>query len=142
MKLQLFDSHSDAKTKVLLLDLAIVNPLVSSVLENYTRHFGQHLADIVERKKNSIGARSSLSSPSFLSLYRRVVRLSQTNIQAAIKELAIRLLNARSEKHSDESRYLAEGTEVARLWWRVSLLRNRPFHSIRGIVSAGMEGYL
>ena len=47
-------------------------------LGNAARHVGKHLADAVERKKTSIGARSPLPTPSFLSLRRHVATLVQT----------------------------------------------------------------
>ena len=74
----LFNNHPGLKNKGLLLDITIVNPCVGSNLGNAARHVGKHLADAVERKKNSIGARSPLPTPSFLSLCRHVVRLAQT----------------------------------------------------------------
>ena len=43
-------------------------------------------------------------------------------MHALIKELAIRRVEYRSETHSNESQHLAEGTEVARLWWRFSFI--------------------
>ena len=74
----LFDNHPRLKNKALLLDITIANPCAGSNLGNAERHIGKHLADAVERKKNSIGARSPLPTPSFLSLCRHVVTLAQT----------------------------------------------------------------
>ena len=73
-----FDNHPRLKNKALLLDITIVNPCAGSNLGNAARHVGKHLADAVERKKTSIGARSPLPTPSFLSLYRHVVTMAQT----------------------------------------------------------------
>ena len=74
----LFDNHPRLKNRALLLDITIVNTCAGSNLRNAARHAGKHLADAVERKKTSIGARSPLPTPSFLSLCRRVARLAQT----------------------------------------------------------------
>ena len=72
----LFDNHPRLKNKALLLDITIVNPSAGSNLGNAARYVGKHLADAVERKKTSIGARSPLPIPSFLSLCRHVVMLA------------------------------------------------------------------
>ena len=72
-------------------------------------------------RKTSIGARSPPRTPSLLSLCRREARLVQT-CHDLIKELAIRRIEHRSEIHSNGSRHLAEGTEVARLRRRFSLV--------------------
>ena len=48
----LFDNHSRRKNKLLLLDIAIVNPCASSNLENVARRAGKHLADAIEWNKN------------------------------------------------------------------------------------------
>ena len=74
----LFDSHPRHKNKAFLLGITIVNPGASSNLENAAHRAGKQLADAVELKKISIGARSPLPTPSVLSVYRRVVRLAQT----------------------------------------------------------------
>ena len=74
----LFDNNPRPKNKELLLDITIVNPCADSNLGNAARHVGKNLADAVERKKTSIGARSPLPTTSFLSLCRHVVRLAQT----------------------------------------------------------------
>ena len=74
----LFDNHPRLKNKALLLDITIVNPCAGSNLGNAARHVGKHLADAVERKKTSIGARSPLPTLCFLSLCRLVVRLART----------------------------------------------------------------
>ena len=63
----LFDNHPRLKNKELLLDITIGNPCAGSNLGNAVRHVEKPLADVVERKKN-IRARSSLPTPSFLSL--------------------------------------------------------------------------
>ena len=74
----LFENHPRLKNKALLLDTTIVNPCAGFNLGNAARRVGKHLADAVERKKTSIGARSPLPTPSFLSLCRHVVTLAQT----------------------------------------------------------------
>ena len=43
-----------------------------------------------------------------------------SDVHALIKEFAIRLVEHRSETHSNESQHLAKETEVARLWRRLS----------------------
>ena len=65
----LFDNHPRLKSKALLFDITIVNPCAGFNLGNVARHVGKYLADAVERKENSIGARSPLPTPSFLSRY-------------------------------------------------------------------------
>ena len=71
-------NHPWLRNKALLHDIAIVDPCAGFNLENEARHVGKHLADAVERKKTSVGARSPLPTPYFLSLCRHVVRLAQT----------------------------------------------------------------
>ena len=78
IQVTLFDNHPRLKNKALLLDSTIVNTCAGSNLGNAARHVGKHLADAVERTKTSIGARSPLPTPSFLSLCRHVVRLART----------------------------------------------------------------
>ena len=51
----LFAKHPRRKNRALLLDISIDNPYAGSHLENAARHVGKHLADLVERKKTSIG---------------------------------------------------------------------------------------
>ena len=48
----LFDNHRRCKNKTLLLDITIVNPCVSSNLENAARHAEKYFSNAVERKKN------------------------------------------------------------------------------------------
>ena len=74
----LFGNHLRLNKKALLLDIAIVNPCAGSNLGNAERHVGKHLANAVEPKKTSIGARSPLPIPSFFSQCRHVVNLAQT----------------------------------------------------------------
>ena len=74
----LFDNHPRLTNKALILDITIVNHCAGSNLGNAARHVGKHLTDAVERKKTSVGARSPLLIPSFLSLCRLVVRSAQT----------------------------------------------------------------
>ena len=45
-----------------------------------------------------------------------------SDVHALTKELAIRRVQHRSETYSNDSQHLAEGTEVARLRWRFSLV--------------------
>ena len=45
-----------------------------------------------------------------------------SDVHALMKKLAIRWVEARSATHSNESQHRAEGTEVARLRWRFSLV--------------------
>ena len=73
----IFHNNARRKNKALLLDVTIVNPCQTSTLENAARHAGKYLADAVQRKKTSTGARLPSPTSSFLSLCRRVVRLAQ-----------------------------------------------------------------
>ena len=72
----LFDNHPRRKKKALVLDITILNPCASFNLEA-ARHGGKHLAAQSSGRKTSIGARSPLPTPSFLSLWRCVMRLAQ-----------------------------------------------------------------
>ena len=49
-----------------------------------------------------------------------------SDVHALIKELAIRQVEHRSETHSNESQYLVEGTEVARLRRRFFFFLQQP----------------
>ena len=69
----------------------------------------------------SIGARSPLPTPSFLSLMSTCGEVG-SDVHALMKELAIRRAQHRSNTHSNESQHLAEGTEVARLRRRFSFV--------------------
>ena len=117
----LFDNHPRLKNKALLLDITIVNPCAGSNLGNAARHVGKHLADAVERKKYKYRG-------SFLASYSlRLLAISTcgdvgSDVHGLIKELAIRRVQHRSETYSNESQYLAEGTEVARLRRRFSFV--------------------
>ena len=73
----MFGKHPRSKNKGLLLDIIIVMSYASSNLKNAARDARKHFADAVELKTTSIGARSLLPTPSFLSLGRRVVGLAQ-----------------------------------------------------------------
>ena len=73
------------------------------------------------RRKTSIGARSPLPTPSFLSLCQTCSEIG-SGMHALIKELAIRRVEHRSEIHSNESQHLVEGTQVARLRRRLSFV--------------------
>ena len=114
-------THTRHKDKALLLDLTIVNPCVSTNLENAARQAGKHLADAVERKKNKYRG----SFPATYSLLPLAMSTSGEvgpDVHALIKELAIRRAKNSSEVHSEESRRLAEGTEIARLRRRFSFV--------------------
>ena len=74
----LFENHPRLKNKALLLDITIVHPCAVFDLGNTARHVGKYLANAVGRKKTSIGARSPLPTPSFLSICQYVVSLAQT----------------------------------------------------------------
>ena len=117
----LFDNHPRLKNKALLLDITIVNPCAGSNLGNVARHVGKHLADAVERKKNKYRG-SFPAAYSFLPLAMSICGEVGSDVHALIKELAIRRVQHRSETHSNESHYLAEGTEVARLRRRLSFV--------------------
>ena len=83
----LFDNDPQHKNKALLLDLAIVNPCVSSNLEGAARQTGKHLADAVERKKNKY--RGSFSATySLLPLAMSTCGELSPDVHALIKELA------------------------------------------------------
>ena len=73
----LFDRIPRNKYKAFLLYITIFNACASSNLKIAAHHAGKHLADAIEQK-TSIGVRSLLPTSSFLSLYRRVLRLAQT----------------------------------------------------------------
>ena len=117
----LFDNHPRLKNKALLLDITIVNPCAGSNLGNAVRHVGKHLPDAVERKKNKYRG----SFPATYSLLPPAMSTCGdvgSDVQALIKELATRRVQHRSETYSNESQYLAEGTEVARLRRRFSFV--------------------
>ena len=117
----LFDNHPRLKNKALLLDITIVNPCAGSNLGNAVRHKGKHLADTVVRKKNK--CRGSFPAIySFIPLDMSTCGEVGSDVHALIKEFAIRLVEHRSETHSNESQHLAEETEVARLRRRFSFV--------------------
>ena len=115
----LFGNHPRLKNQVLLLDITIVNPCAGSNLGNAARHVGKHLADAVERKKNKYRG-SFPATYSLLPLAMSTCGDVGSDVHALIKERAIRRVQHRSEKKSNESQHLAEGTEVARLRRRFS----------------------
>ena len=117
----LFDNHPRLKIKALLFDITIVNPCAGSNLGNAARHVGKHLADAVERKKNKYRG-SFPATYSLLPLAMSTCSDVDSDVHALIKELAIRRVQHRSEAYSNESRHLAEGTEVARLRRRFSFV--------------------
>ena len=117
----LFDNHPRLNNKALLLDITIVNPCAGSNLGNAARHVGKHLADAVERKKNKYRG-SFPATYSLLPLAMSTCGDVGSDVHALIKELAIRRVQHRSETYSNDSQHLAEGTEVARLRRRFSLV--------------------
>ena len=132
----LFDNHPRLKNKALLLDITIANPCAGSNLGNAARHVGKHLADAVERKKNKYRG----SFPATYSLLPLAMSTCGddvgSDVHALIKELAIRRVQHRSETYSNESQYLAEGTEVARLRRQFSfVLQQAHSHSARVTIS-------
>ena len=120
----LFDNHSRFKNKALLLEITIVNPCAGTNLGNTARHIGKHLAGSVERKKNKYRG-SFPATYSLLPLAMSTRGEVGSDVHTLVKELAIRRVEHRSETHSNESQYLAEGTEVARLRRRFSLVLQR-----------------
>ena len=117
----LFNNHPQLKNKVLLLDITIANPCAGSNLGNAARHVGKHLADAFERKKNKYRG-SFPATYSLLSLAMSTCGEIGSGVHALIKDLAMRRVQHRSETYSNESQHLAEGTEVARLRRRFSLV--------------------
>ena len=109
------------KRKVLLLDIAIVNPRADFNLGNAARHVGKHLADAVERKKNRCRG-SFPATYCLLPLAMSTCGEVGSDVHALIKELAIRQVEHRSETHSNESHHLVAAMEVARLRWRFSFV--------------------
>ena len=101
----LFDNHPRLKNKALLPGTTIVNPCAGSNLRNAARHVGKQLADAVERKKTSIGARSPATF-SLLSLTMSTCGEVDSDMHALIKEFAIRWVKHRSESHSNEYQHL------------------------------------
>ena len=116
----LCDNDPRHKDKALLLDLTIVKPCVSSNLEGAAQQTGKHLADAVERKKNKYRG-SFAATYSSLPLTISTCGELGPDVHALIKELAHRRVNYSSELHSEESRKLAEGAEVARLQQALSI---------------------
>ena len=117
----LLDNHPRHKNKALLLDITIVSPCAGSNLGNAARHVGKHLADAVERKKNKYRG-SFPATYSLLPLAMSTCGDVGSDVHALIEELAIRRVQHRSETYSNDSQHLAEGTEVARLWRRLSFV--------------------
>ena len=124
----LFDNHPRLKNKALLLDITIVNPCAGSNLGNAARRVGKYLADAVERKKNKFRV-SFPATYSLLPLAMSTCGDVGSDVHALIKELAIRLVQHRSETYSNESQHLAEGTEVARLRRRFSFVLQQALSS-------------
>ena len=140
----LFYNHPRLKNKALLLDITIVNPCAGSNLGNAARHVGKHLADAVERKKNKYRG-SFPATYSLLPLTMSTCGDVGSDVRALIKELAIRRAQHRSQTYSNESQHLAEGTEVARLRRRVSIvleLYSWHSHSARVTISADKGWHL
>ena len=135
----LFDNHSRLKNKALLLDITIVNPCAGSKLGNAARHVEKHLADAVERMKTKYRG-SFPASYSLLPLAMSTCGEVGSDVHALIKELATRRVEHRSETRSNESQYLAEGTEVARLRRRFSFVLQQALSSVRVPISADRGG--
>ena len=109
------------KNKAFRLDILIVNPCAGSNLGNTARHVGNNIVDEVERKKNKY--RGSLTATySLLPLAMSTCGEVGSDGHTFIKELVIRRIDHRSEVHSNEPQYLAEGTEVASLRRRFSFV--------------------
>ena len=124
----LFENHPRLKNEALLLDITIVSSCAGSNLGNAAHHVRKHLADAVERKKHK--CRGSFPATYFLlPLAMSTCGEVGLDVHALIKELAIRLVEHRSETHSNGSQHLAEGTEVARLLWRFSSVLQQAFSS-------------
>ena len=117
----LFDNHARLRNKAPLLDITIVNPCAGANPGNAAHHVGKHLADIVERKKNKYQG-SFPATYSFLLLAMSTCGEVGSDVRALMKELAIRRVEHRSETRSNESQYLEEGAEVARLRRRLSFV--------------------
>ena len=135
----LFDNHPRLKNKAILLDITIVNPCAGSNLGSAARHVGKHLADAVERKKNKYRG-SFLATYSFLPLAMSTCGDVGSEVHAAIKELAIRRVQHRSETYSNVSQHLAEGTEIGRLQRRFSfvLQKTLPFRTRHHLCRQGV----
>ena len=91
--------------KALLYDITIVNPCMSSNLENAAHDAGEQPADEVERKKTKYGG----SCPATYSLIPLGVLMCDevgSELHALIKDLAIRRIKNRSEIYSNEFQYL------------------------------------
>ena len=117
----LFNSHPRRKNKALLLDIILVSFCTSSNLENVARHAEKHFIDAVERKKSK-NRGSFRATYSLLPLAMLTCGEADSDVHALIKELAIRRVEQGSEIHSNEFRYLAERTRVARLRRRFSFV--------------------
>ena len=99
----------------LLLDIIIVKSLNQLQSGECSTPCRKTCANAVERKKNKYRG----SFPVIYFLLRFVMSMYGevgSKVHALIKEIAIRKVKHRSETHSDGSRHLVEGTEVARLW--------------------------
>ena len=109
------------KNKALLLDITIANPCAISNLENTVCHPGKYHTDAVKRENNKYRG-SFLVTYSLLPLAVSTCGEASSDAHVLIKELAIRWVEHRSCVHSNESRNLASGTEVARLRRRLSYI--------------------
>ena len=110
----LFDNHPRCHNKALLLGFAVVNSCASSTLKNATRHFGKHLADAIEWKKNKCrqGSFPAIIYYPLLPLDISTCGEVGSDAHALIKGLAIIRVEHRSAIDANESQHLAEGTEV------------------------------
>ena len=115
-----FGNHSRLKNKALLLDITIVNPCAGSNMGNAARHVGKHLADAVKKKNKYRG--SFPATYSLLPLAMFTCGEIGSDVHTLINELAIRRVEYRAETHFNEYQHLVEGTEVSRLWRRLSFV--------------------
>ena len=85
----LFDNHPRRENKAFQLDITIVNPCVSSNLENVARQTGKHFANAIEWTKNKYRG-SFLAIYSLLPLVMSTCGEVGSDAYVPIKELAIR----------------------------------------------------
>ena len=102
-----FGKYPRRENKELLLDITIVNPCASSNLENAARHAGNHLADVVERKKNKYRGSFSATYSLLPLAMSRVVRLAQTCMPTSRSSLSDGLSTGR--------RYTPTSPSI---WWK------------------------
>ena len=91
----------------------------------------------MERKNDKY--QGSFPATYFFPVAMFTCREAGSDVHALIKELAIRQVEHRPDIHSDESRHLAEGTEVVRFRRRSSFVCSRHSRSVRDIISEDGE---